>query len=439
MADWNTPVLTTDYADFLTYLKDRDHDLALMFGGVTATNVPTGAIGIANVSGSAYKFEKFNGASWDTVLVDISGGGTGAWDAAGARNNLGLGSLATQASSAVSITGGSISGVSISGSTGSFSSEMAAQQFAMKDSGRSIYIRQISGTNRIDSYDYPATVTEPLQINASILYIDVADTAVAYFDGNGLTTYANYKMMAGDSGSVDRGYGLIGVTRTGTAGSKAYFSLVNWGRFVQQIGLDHSNGDLLFGPAAASPSTDNSPVFRIGQTGVVTFNSNTWHQSNEGSKRLYFTNAGATYYEAPNSTHIFRTSGDADFFTIIPDASGYSVLLGKLKANVFAMNSVKTMTDGATITMNPADSNIQQVTLGAAGRTFAFSVTPPIGTWIVKLIQDGTGGRTITTWPAAIKWQGGSAPSLSTGANKVDILTLVSDGANVYAALTAGY
>ena len=46
----------------------------------------------------------------------VADGGTGASDASGARTNLGLGSIATQAANNVSITGGSISGVTFTGS-----------------------------------------------------------------------------------------------------------------------------------------------------------------------------------------------------------------------------------------------------------------------------------------------------------------------------------
>lgn len=47
----------------------------------------------------------------------VGHGGTGATDAAGARTNLGLGTMATQNANAVAITGGSINGVDIDGGT----------------------------------------------------------------------------------------------------------------------------------------------------------------------------------------------------------------------------------------------------------------------------------------------------------------------------------
>ena len=46
-----------------------------------------------------------------TTALAIAQGGTGATTASGARTNLGLGTIATQAASAVSITGGSITGI----------------------------------------------------------------------------------------------------------------------------------------------------------------------------------------------------------------------------------------------------------------------------------------------------------------------------------------
>lgn len=42
---------------------------------------------------------------------------------------------------------------------------------------------------------------------------------------------------------------------------------------------------------------------------------------------------------------------------------------------------------------------------------------------VLELLQDGTGSRTVT-WPAAVKWTAGTAPTLTTTANRRDFVTL---------------
>ena len=53
------------------------------------------------------------------------------------------------------------------------------------------------------------------------------------------------------------------------------------------------------------------------------------------------------------------------------------------------------------------------------------------GSYAIKIIQ-GITPRTIT-WPAAVKWPGGTAMTLSTGDNEIDLLTLIYDGTNYLA------
>jgi len=64
--------------------------------------------------------------------------------------------------------------------------------------------------------------------------------------------------------------------------------------------------------------------------------------------------------------------------------------------------------------------------------TFTFSPEPsgPCNL-ILKLIQDATGSRTVT-WPADVKWPGGTAPTLTTTASAIDIVSFYYDGTDFY-------
>lgn len=62
-----------------------------------------------------------------------------------------------------------------------------------------------------------------------------------------------------------------------------------------------------------------------------------------------------------------------------------------------------------------------------------YTFTAPTGptTLVLKVVQDGTGSRTVT-WPAAVKWPSGTAPTLTTTAAAVDIISFYFDGTNYY-------
>lgn len=98
----------------------------------------------------------------------------------------------------------------------------------------------------------------------------------------------------------------------------------------------------------------------------------------------------------------------------------------------------KVLTDGATIAIDWDNGNVQYVELGAAGRTVTFANPKTGGRYIFIIKQDGTGSRTITTWPTIV-WVGGAAPTLTTTADHYDIVSLVYDGTNYYGAYTLDF
>jgi len=99
------------------------------------------------------------------------------------------------------------------------------------------------------------------------------------------------------------------------------------------------------------------------------------------------------------------------------------------------------VTSGTTVTVNLNLGSVFTLTLGHNIGTF--NITNPAGSgdassFILKLTQDGTAGRTIT-WPSSVKWAAATAPTLSTAATNIDVLVFfTTDGGNTYYGFTAG-
>ena len=90
----------------------------------------------------------------------------------------------------------------------------------------------------------------------------------------------------------------------------------------------------------------------------------------------------------------------------------------------------------ATTTVDMSAGNVQNITL-TASTTLTLS-SAAVGTYILKLIQGGSGSYTVT-WPGTVIWSGGTAPTLTTTVGKVDIVTLVFDGTNYYGNYSLNY
>ena len=90
-----------------------------------------------------------------------------------------------------------------------------------------------------------------------------------------------------------------------------------------------------------------------------------------------------------------------------------------------------TLTDGATINWDASANQVTSVTLGG-NRTFAAPTNMVDGgAYVLIVVQDGTGSRTIT-WNSVFKWVGGTAPSLTTANGSRDQFVFVSNGTNMY-------
>jgi hypothetical protein len=86
-----------------------------------------------------------------------------------------------------------------------------------------------------------------------------------------------------------------------------------------------------------------------------------------------------------------------------------------------------TQSAGGTLTPDFSLANSVTATFGAGNLTIANPTNVKAGQqYVLSLTQDGTGSRTVT-WGANYKWQGGTAPTLSTAASAKDIISCWAD------------
>ena len=101
--------------------------------------------------------------------------------------------------------------------------------------------------------------------------------------------------------------------------------------------------------------------------------------------------------------------------------------------------NMTTLTDGSTISWDLSQNQVATVTL-AGNRTLDAPSNMVAGaTYILIVVQDGTGSRTLDTSNAAYLWPGGTEPPLSTTAAAIDVLTFVSNGSKMLGVSQLGF
>ena len=102
-------------------------------------------------------------------------------------------------------------------------------------------------------------------------------------------------------------------------------------------------------------------------------------------------------------------------------------------------NTVVSYTPDAagTSTLDLTTGNIHHITMPAGNITIASSNEVVGQCFIIEILQDETGSRTVT-WFTTIKWAGGSAPTLTTTASKRDTFGFRVTGTDTYDAYIVG-
>ena len=116
---------------------------------------------------------------------------------------------------------------------------------------------------------------------------------------------------------------------------------------------------------------------------------------------------------------------EANFPTAVT-LDGVQTLTNKTLVKPFVNGSYGSFTinpDNFVVTFDLATSNVHTVTL-EGNRTLAVTNDSVGQSFMVRIIQDPTGSRTVTWW-GNIKWTGGNAPTLSVTANSIDVFGFI--------------
>lgn len=89
---------------------------------------------------------------------------------------------------------------------------------------------------------------------------------------------------------------------------------------------------------------------------------------------------------------------------------------------------VVTANTGTAYTIDISAATVQILTL-TGNCTFTFPTATAGKSFLLILKQDATGSRA-ATWPASVKWPGGTAPTITATASKTDKLSFIADGTN---------
>lgn len=90
-----------------------------------------------------------------------------------------------------------------------------------------------------------------------------------------------------------------------------------------------------------------------------------------------------------------------------------------------------------TATLDLSLSNVHFITMPAGNITIALTNDTNNQTFLVRILQDGVGSRTVT-WFSTIRWVGGVVPTLTTTASKADVFGFIRTGSGTYDGFIVG-
>jgi len=259
-----------------------------------------------------------------------------------------------------------------------------------------------------DTFDYWRTVTNSLvvAINDKLVYCNTSNANTVSIPSFASRTSNLYVNIITSTSLND--------TATGNVAS-AYTANTLQGLALVYTSSANSNAQISVASANA-------------WTNAVGLSGNSWANTVGTSGNTYASILSANNAVAANGW-ANTVGASANSFANITYAPKISpTFTGTVTINANIANQI--LTDGATINWDTSLGSVATVTLGG-NRTIAAPTNLKIGSYILHIIQDGSGNRTVT-WNSVFKWPAGVAPVLTTTGNRRDLFSFVCDGTNLY-------
>jgi hypothetical protein len=245
------------------------------------------------------------------------------------------------------------------------------------------------------------------------------------------------KSGSGVSGNGSLYFNIVNTERLRIAPTGAWgLSGANYGTSGQVLTSNGSNSSPTWTtPGAPSSATiiaalGYTPVNVAGDTmtGALTLSGAPTSNLHAATKQYVDSVAGVGGFTGGIVANATTFSSEVTFSSTITFGTAYN-------ESTVTINAVST----TTIDCSLSNNFIIQMGTNITNLTFT-NVPASNRLFYVALIfrQDAAGGRTIS-WPASVKWQNGESQTLSTSANKLDVITLMTfDGGTSFLAFVAG-
>ena len=342
--------------------------------------------------------------TWQATPVALAYGGTGAATAATARSN--LSAAASGANSDITSLTGLTTALSVAqGGTGGTTAATARTNLGL-----------VIGTN-VQAWDADLDAIAALAGTSGVLKKTATNTwsldTATYLSANQTIT------LSGDASGSGTTSITVTLANSGVTAATYTFATVTVdakGRITAASGNTPVTS-FSAGTTGLTPSTGTTGAVTLAGTLTVA-NGGTGSTTAAGARTNLGLGTAATM-AGPSGTIVGTTDTQSisNKTLTAPTVTDYS-------------ESVVTANTTTAYTISLTSGTVQNLTL-TGNCTFTFPTATAGKSFLLVLKQDATGSRTVT-WPAAVKWPGSTAPTITSTASKADLYAFTADGTNWY-------